>query len=133
MRAADGATAAAAAAHPPPAAFGIVPAIEPDFRAARRQLDQPARGQPLHPRRPFGADDTSLEGGGAYFESIDRAQCRNGKPGIVELMPAEQFWRREIHQAAIVLIDQPAALDADMPLLPGRMQRRAHALGLRLD
>ena len=32
-------------------------------------------------------------------------------------MPAEQFWRRQIHQAAIVLIDQPPALDIDMPFL----------------
>ena len=48
-------------------------------------------------------------------------------------MPAEQFWRREIHQAALVLVDQPPAFDADMPLLPGRMQRRAHTAGLRLD
>ena len=98
-----------------------MPAVEPDFRAARRQLDQPARSQPLHPRRPFGADDAGLERSGAYFESIDRAQCRDRKPGIVELMPAEQFWCREIHQAAIVLIDQPPAFDTDMPLLPGRI------------
>ena len=56
-----------------------------------------------------------------------RAQGRDRQAGIVELMPAEQFWRRQIHQAAIVLIDQPAALDADMPLLPGRMQRRPQA------
>ena len=48
-------------------------------------------------------------------------------------MPAEQLWRRQIHQAALVLIDQPPALDADMPLLSRRMQRRAHALRLRLD
>jgi hypothetical protein len=34
-------------------------------------------------------------------------------------MPAEQFWRRQIHQAAVVLVDQPSALDIDMPLLPG--------------
>ena len=63
----------------------------------------------------------------ADLEGVDRAQRRDRKPRIVELMPAEQFWRGEIEQAAIVLIDQPAALDADMPLLAGRMQRRAHA------
>jgi len=48
-------------------------------------------------------------------------------------MPAEQFWRRQIHQAALVLIDQPPALDIDMPILPRGMQRRAHALCLLLD
>ena len=48
-------------------------------------------------------------------------------------MPAEQFWRRQIHQPAIVLIDQPSALDIDVPVLTGRMQRRAQAPGLRLD
>ena len=71
--------------------------------------------------------------GMADLERIDRAQRRDRKPGIVELMPAEQLWRRQIQQAALVLIDQTPALDADMPLLPGRMQRRAHALRLRLD
>ena len=66
-------------------------------------------------------------------ERLDRAQRRDGKAGIIELMPAEQFWRRQIHQAALVLIDQPPALDTDMPLLSRGMQRRAHAPGLRLD
>ena len=48
-------------------------------------------------------------------------------------MPPEQLRRRQIHQAALILIDQPAALDADMPLLACRMQRRAHAVRLRFD
>ena len=62
-----------------------------------------------------------------------RAQCRDRKPGIVELMPPEQFWRGQIHQAAFVLIDQPPALDIDVPFLPRGMQRRAHAPCLLLD
>ena len=32
-------------------------------------------------------------------------------------MPAKQFRRREIQQAALILVDQPSAFDADMPLL----------------
>ena len=108
-------------------------AIEPDLAARRPLIDQRAGNQALHPRRPFGVDDPGLERRHADLERIDRAQGRNREPGIVELMPPEQFWRRQIHQAALVLIDQPPALDADMPLLAGRMQRRAHAVGLRLD
>ena len=69
----------------------------------------------------------------ADLESVDRTQRRDREPGIIELMPAEQFWRREIEQAALILIDQPSTLDADMPLLPRRMQRRAHASRLRFD
>ena len=45
------------------AAFGIVPAVEPDFRARGRKIDQPAGRQPLHPRRPFRVDDAGLERG----------------------------------------------------------------------
>ena len=115
------------------AAFGIVAAVEPDLAARRRLLHQRARRQPLHPRRPFGVDDAGLERRGVDLERVERAQRRDRKPGIVELMPAEQFWRRQIHQAAIVLIDQPPALDIDVPFLPGAMQRRAHALRLLLD
>ena len=115
------------------AALGIVAAVEPELGAWRRQLDKPARRQALHPRRPFGADDAALERRRVDPECALRAQGRDRQAGIVELMPAEQFWRRQIHQAAIVLIDQPAALDADMPLLPGRIQRRAHAGRLRFD
>ena len=42
-------------------ALGIVSAIEPDLASPRRQIDQRARGQPLHPRRPFGVDDAGFE------------------------------------------------------------------------
>ena len=48
-------------------------------------------------------------------------------------MPAEQFWRGQVHQAAIILVDQPAPLDADMPSLACRMQRCACAVRLRFD
>ena len=96
-----------------------MPAIEPDFAALRPLLHQRARRQTLHPRRPFGVDDAGLERRRFDAERVLRAQRRNREAGIVELMPAEQFWRRQIHQAAVVLIDQPSALDIDVPLLPG--------------
>ena len=121
---------AAAATRPPSA---LCAAIEPDLAALRPLIDQRACDQPLHPRRPFGADDAGLERRHPDLERLDRTQRCDGKPGIVELMPPEQFWRRQIHQAALVLIDQPPALDADMPLLSRGMHRRAHALRLRLD
>src|SRR5262245_62549771 len=66
-------------------------------------------------------------------ERIRRAQGRDGKPGIVELVAAKQSWRGEIHQAAIILIDKAPALDTGMPLLVGDKQRRAHPLRLRLN
>src|SRR5919201_1019484 len=100
-----------------------MPAVEPDLAARRPPIDQCARDQALHPRRPFGVDDAGLERSDSYFEGIDRAQRRDRETGIVELMPPEQFWRRQIHQTTIVLIDQPSALNTDMPLLPGRVQR----------
>src|SRR5262249_42796559 len=58
-------------------------------------------------------------------ESVDGAQRRYRQTRIVELMAAEQFWRPEIKQAALILIDQTPALDADMPLLAFAMKRRA--------
>src|SRR6266436_2078679 len=63
----------------------------------------------------------------------DTRSSRSPKAAIVELMPAEQFWRGQIHQAALVLIDQPPALHADVPALARREQRGAHAPGLLFD
>ena len=103
------------------------------FRTRRPLIHQRARRQTLHPRRPFGVDDAGLERRWLDPECVKRAQRRNRKAGIVELMTAEQSWRRQIHQAAIVLIDQASALDADVPLLPGRMQRRMQAPGALFD
>src|SRR5690349_6081709 len=97
--------------------------VEPDLARLRSLVDQRAGDQPLHPRRPFGIDDAGLERAHPDLETPDRPQRRDGEAGIVELVAAEQFWRREIHQAALILIDQPAALDADMPLLTGGMYR----------
>jgi hypothetical protein len=48
-------------------------------------------------------------------------------------MAAEQPWSLEIQQAAFVLTDQAAALDADMPLLACTMKRRTLALRAALD
>ena len=48
-------------------------------------------------------------------------------------MPAEQLRRRQVQQAALVLIDQPPVLDIDVPVLAGHVQRRAHPLRLLLD
>src|SRR5437773_84802 len=98
-------------------AFRIVRAIEPDLAPLRPLIDQRAGNQPLHPRRPFGIDDAGLECRHPDFERRDRPQRCDRKTGIIELMPPEQLWRRKIHQATLVLIDQPPALDADMPLL----------------
>jgi hypothetical protein len=53
-----------------------------------------------------------------------RAQRRNGETGIVELMPANTAAPPD-PSGRDVLIDQPSALDIDMPLLAGRIQRRA--------
>src|SRR6516225_1039417 len=89
----------------------VVTAIEPDLAAPRSELCQPTGRKPLHPRGPLGIDD-ALERGVRNPDRIDGAQRGNGKPRIVELVPAEQFWRGEVHQATIVLIDQPPAFDA---------------------
>jgi len=45
-----------------PATFGIVAAVEPDFTARRAKRNQLARGQALHPPRPFGIGDAFERG-----------------------------------------------------------------------
>ena len=110
------------------AALGIVAAVEPDLAARRRLASTSAPDA----RRCIRAGHSALtmpasNAAASILNASMRAQRRDREAGIVELMPAEQFWRRQIHQAAFVLIDQPPALDIDMPFLPGGMQRRAHA------
>ena len=77
--------------------------------------------------------DAVLEGVGRQLERPDRAQRRDRDAGIVELMAAEQLRRRQIEQAVVVLIDQPAALLGRGPVLAGDADRRPDARGLALD
>src|SRR5581483_712831 len=114
-------------------AFGVVAAIKPDLAAGGPQVHQWAGREALHPRRPIRIGNTRFIGGRLDPKSVDRAQCRNGKACIVELMAAEKSRRSQIQQAAIVLIDQTSPLDADMPLLPCAMQRRALTARAILD
>src|SRR5581483_3228288 len=66
------------------AALGIVPAVEPDLAALRAESEQLARGEALHPCRPFSTDDAGLERRLVDLEGLDRTQRRNREPGIVE-------------------------------------------------
>ena len=89
--------------------------------------------QPLQPRRPVGLDHAGLEGGRRNLERLDRAQRRDGKAGILELMAAVKLRRRQIEQAGLVLIDQPAALLGGGPVLAGDLERRIEPRRLPLD
>ena len=108
-------------------------AVEPDFAAFRRVREQRARWQPLHPRRPFGARDALFERLRLDGQRVDRAQRRDRESRVVELVTAKQARRREIEQAALVVIDKTPVLDADMPFLRRGKQRRAHLLRGLLD
>ena len=56
-----------------------------------------------------------------------RAQRRDRRAGILELMAAVKLRRRQIEQPVVVLINQPAALLGRGPVLAGDRQRRLHA------
>src|SRR5207249_2434446 len=83
-----------------------------DLAPLRPLIDQCTGNQPLHPRRPFGIDDAGLECRHPDFERLDRTQRCDRKTGIIELMPPEQLWRREVHQGGLVLINPPPAHSA---------------------
>src|SRR5206468_5843228 len=70
-------------------ALGIVPAIQPYLATLWRLRQQRARGQTLHPRRPFGIEDAELEGRWPDPETVLRSQCRDRQARIVELMPTK--------------------------------------------
>ena len=90
-------------------------------------------GKPLQPRRPVGLDHAGLVGGRRNLERLDRAQRRDGEAGILELMAAVKFRRRQIEQAGLVLIDQPPALLGRGPVLAGDLQRRIEPRRLPFD
>src|SRR5450830_1233085 len=115
------------------AAVGIMAAVEPQLAPRGRKLDQTALAEPVQPRRPFGLDDAGFERGRRNLEWLDRAQRRDGEAGILELMAAVKFRRRQIEQARFILIDQASALLGGGPILAGNLQRRAEFRRLPFD
>src|SRR6185312_12432025 len=111
----------------------IMTAVEPDFTALRREVDQRAMRQPVHTRRPLGLRDTDLEGCLRNSEAILRAHRRNREAGILVLVPAVEPRRRQVEQAIVVLIDEPATLFRRGEVLAGDLERRAQPRGLLLD
>ena len=101
-------------------------------RFRRQQCRKLAVREPLHARRPVDPRHAGLEGRRREFQAR-RPQSRDRGAGILELMPAVELRRRQIEQAVVVLIDQPAALFGRGPVLAGNRQRRAHARRLPLD
>src|SRR4029077_11605005 len=77
--------------------------------------------------------DARLECGWLDPDCVERAQGSDGKSGIVELMTTEQPRRRQIHQPAVILIDQAPTLDIDVPFLSSPVERSAHPPGRLLD
>jgi hypothetical protein len=93
---------------------------------------KPAVGETLHARRPIDARHAGLERRHRQFQAA-RAQGRDRSAGILELMAAVKFRRRQIEQPVAVLINQPAAFLGRGPVLAGDAERRPHARRLPLD
>ena len=111
----------------------IMPAVDPDFRAGRRQIVKFSRRKPLKPRGPDG---------GAYafrnrllrdVEAFQRPRGGDGRAGVVELMPPEQARQRQIEEAVLVLEDEPAVLLEHVPALPSGKHRGAKLARARFD
>ena len=100
------------------AAVGIVAAVEPKLALRRQQCSKPAMRQPLHARRPIDARHAGLECGGGQFQAA-RAQRRDRRAGIFELVAAIKPRRRQIEKPVAVLIDEPAAFFGRGPVLAG--------------
>ena len=110
------------------AAVRIVPAVEPQFAARRRRAPRagPAPAAACAPAsRPWSC---RLRRPPAQSSASDRAQRGDREPGILELMAAVKLRRRQIEQARLVLIDQPAALFGRGPVLAGDLQAARRAL-----
>ncbi len=98
------------------AAVLIMAAVEPDFGARGREIDDMAARKPLQPRRPFGLSrpaSMALVGS----SGATAPQRRDGAGRVLMLMTARQARQRQIEQAALVLEHQPAVLLADMKIL----------------
>src|SRR6516164_4368482 len=115
------------------AAARVVPAVQPELAAGRRQLDQAALRQPLQPGRPIGLCHAVIVGGWWQLELLDSAQRRDGKPRIFELVAAVKPGCRQVEQPSVVLINQPSALLGRNPILAGDFQRRVQTRRLALD
>ena len=86
-------------------AMRIVSAVEPDFRALRRQLDQ----RPVV-RRCRRAGHSTVRRPCSIAASLapaatGAAQSRNRGRGVFDLMAADQIRQRQVEQAVGILID----------------------------
>ena len=109
---------------------GIVAAVEPELAVRRHQRGElaAATGAACAPAsRPGHA---GLERRGRKLQA-DRAQRRDRDAGILELVAAVEFRRRQIEQPVAVLIDQPAALLGRGPVFARDLERRAQPRRLR--
>ena len=63
----------------------IVPAVEPDVGAVRRELDERAGAQPLHARRPVGGGEAGLDRRRRKLDAAppgaSRPRARHSRPG----------------------------------------------------
>ena len=108
------------------AAVGIVAAVEPELAAGGAS----ATSRPCASRCSRAGQSAlampGLEGRRRKPRAPDRAQRRDREAGVVELMAAVELRRRQVEQAVVVLIDQPAALlgRASSPRRRSRAARR---------
>ena len=110
------------------AGSGVVAAVNPDLGTVRGLGHERALGQALHPPGPF--DTLHRRVRGAVVDAKSRRPDRRDRRGrIGELVPSGQSGRRDVHEAAVVLVDQPAVFLIGEIVLAIDDQRRFQALG----
>ena len=101
----------------------VVRAVEPDFRAFRRERRHWAFIQVLQPRRPFGAQKPGFDGRGRKI-GLDHPQRSDRIGRILMLMAAREPRQRQIEQALLILEDEAPMLFPRAEILACDRERR---------
>ncbi|MNE53878.1 hypothetical protein D3C80_1486280 [compost metagenome] len=99
-----------------------MPAVQPQFGVGRLRLFSiGSGGQTLHPRGPTHCLEPRRDGG---FGQVQLQGGGHGHAGVVELMRPAQRRGRQVEEAFLILINQPAALGPGVEVHAHDGQRR---------
>ena len=95
---------------------GIMPAIDPDLGALRRQIMEFSRRKPLQPSGPNRSRYALCNRLLGHMKAFQQSRRCDGGARIFELMPPEEAWQRQIEEAILVLENEPAMLLENVPV-----------------
>ena len=111
----------------------IVPAVEPDFGALGRRIDERTAHEALQAAGPFDVLQAPFDALLAAPASADAPKRGDGERGVGDLMTADELRHRQIEQTFRILIDHAAVLVMRAIVLAVDIEAGAQLIGAARD